>query len=77
MSIQSGTFTITADGRCDSLMVISVGSKTNISCQTQATYTLSGAELTMQWKGAGWTKGRVAGDTFTMMNEGMKLVYRR
>jgi hypothetical protein len=77
MGIQSGTFTITADGWCDSLMVISVGSKTNIHCQTHATYTLSGDELTMRWKNAGWTKGHVAGDTFTMMNEGMELVYQR
>jgi len=77
MGIQSGTFTITADGRCESLMVISVGSKTNINCQTHATYKLSGAELTMRWENAGWTKGHVAGDTFTMMNEGMELVYKR
>ena len=36
-----------------------------------ATYTVSGRELTMHWKGAGWTKGILKDNTFTMNNEGM------
>jgi hypothetical protein len=31
----------------------------------------------MRWQGAGMTIGSVAGDTFTMNNEGMVLAYRK
>jgi hypothetical protein len=77
MRIQSGSFTITTNGQCFSRMVISVRDHTNIVCDTQATYTLKGAELTMIWRGAGRTKGAVTGNTFTMTNEGLAYVYQK
>lgn len=77
MHVQTGSFTITTNGECFSRMVISVADRTNIVCNTQATYTLKGSELKMQWRGAGWTKGVVTGNTFTMNNEGMTFVYRK
>jgi hypothetical protein len=77
MDVHSGSFTITTNGQCFSLMIISHGDHKNIRCETHATYTLKGTELTMQWQNAGWTKGSVAGRTFTMTNEDMAFVYRK
>jgi len=77
MDVRSGTFTISTNGQCSSLMVVSVGDRKNLRVERQATYKLKNAELTMTWKGAGLTKGRVAGQTFTMTNEGMAYVYRK
>jgi hypothetical protein len=31
----------------------------------------------MKWQGAGMTTGTIAGNTFTMNNEGMELVYKK
>ena len=42
-----------------------------------ATYSLEKDTLTMQWEGAGTTEGTVAGDTFTMNNEGMVFAYKK
>jgi hypothetical protein len=77
MTIQSGAFTINADGTCRSLMHFSVASHPAVSREVNATYARSGSELTMKWERAGVTKGKVEGDTFTMVNEGMTLVYRK
>ena len=77
MDISSGSFTITTNGQCFCRMIVSVGDRKNMVCDTRATYTLKGAELTMQWQGAGQTKGVIAGRTFTMTNEGMAFVYRK
>lgn len=77
MDVQSGRFTITTNGQCFCHMVISVGDRKNMVCDTRATYTLKGVELTMQWQGAGQTTGVIAGRTFTMGNEGMAFVYRK
>jgi len=77
MTIHSGEFTINADNTCSSLMIFSVGQRTNINREVKATYTCSGAELTMRWERAGITKGTVDGKTFTMNNEGMVLAYEK
>jgi hypothetical protein len=77
MLINSGAFTIRADGTCDSLMKFSVAGQNEVTREVTATYTQSGAELMMNWKGAGQTKGQVQGNEFTMNNEGMVLVYRK
>jgi hypothetical protein len=77
MTIKSGRFTIAADGTCRSLMNFSVPQRDNLSRETTATFTRAGDQLAMKWKGAGTTRGQVRGDTFTMMNEGMKLQYRK
>ena len=77
MNVSSGSFTITTNGQCFCRMVVSVGDRKDMVCDTRATYTLKGAELTMQWQGAGRTTGVIAGRTFTMGNEGMAFVYRK
>ncbi len=77
MTVQSGSFAITADGHCTCNMVVSVGSRKDMTVVTHASYQQSGAELTMTWEGAGMTAGKLAGDTFMMNNEGMVFAYRK
>ena len=74
MVITSGRFLIHPDGTCKSQMFLE-GRDTGI--EVKATYTQAGSKLTMTWQRAGMTIGSVEGDTFTMNNEGMVLVYRR
>jgi hypothetical protein len=77
MTIKSGVFTINADGSCRSQITFSVPSRGDMSREVKATYTRQGAELTMQWEGAGMTTGNINGNTFTMTNEGMVFSYRK
>ena len=77
MNIKSGTFTIAANGRCSSRMFFSVGSRKDMDLERKASYTRQGAELTMQWEGAGMTMGNVHDNTFTMTNEGMVFCYQK
>jgi hypothetical protein len=76
-TIKSGTFTITADSHCRSQITFSLPARGDMSREVNATYTRRGAELTMQWEGAGVTMGNVQGNTFTMTNEGMVFAYRK
>ena len=76
-TIKSGTFTINADSTCSSKIVFSMPPGGDSSREVKAVYTRQGAEITMQWEGAGTTKGTVEGDTFTMNNEGMLFAYRK
>lgn len=77
VAIKSGKFLINPDGTCSSTVVFSVASGGDISREVKATYTRQGPTLTMQWEGAGTTTGTVEGDTFTMNNEGMILLYQK
>jgi hypothetical protein len=77
MNVHSGTFTISTNGQVTSVMTVSVGDRKNARIETHATYTVKESELTMKWQNAGTTKGRVAGQTFTMTNEGMVYVYKK
>ncbi len=77
LTIKSGGFTINADGTCGSKMVFSDPSGNEGSREVKATYARQGSTLTMQWEGAGTTTGTVEGDSFSMNNEGMILVYRK
>jgi hypothetical protein len=77
MDVQSGAFTISTNGQVTSVMTVSVGDRKDIRIERTATYTAKNAELTMKWQNAGITKGAVAGQTFTMTNEGMAYVYRK
>jgi len=77
MNITSGTFTITSDGRCRSVINFAVPPHPDVSHEVKASYTQKGAELTMQWEGAGITKGQLKGKNFTMTNEGMIFAYRK
>jgi hypothetical protein len=74
MTINSGSFSINADGTCGSKMTLA-GREAAI--ERKATYTRKDSKLTMKWQGAGTTLGTVEGDTFTMNNEGMVLAYRK
>ena len=69
-----GIFIINADGTCSSKMSLAGRDK---AIEVKATYTREGPKLTMKWQGAGMTIGSVEGDTFTMNNEGMLLVYKK
>ena len=75
--VKSGLFTINADGTCRSQSVFSVSGQKDVHRVVDATYTASGVELKMRWKGAGRTTGTVDGSTFTMNNEGMIFTYRK
>jgi hypothetical protein len=77
MTVQSGAFTITADGHCTSRMTVTVGSQKDMTIVREASCRQNGAELVMRWKGMGMTKGTVAANDFTMNNEGMVFVYRK
>ena len=77
LQVRSGAFTINADGTCVSKIILVPPSGTEATREVRATYTKDGSKLTMQWKGAGKTVGTIDGNTFTMENEGMALVYRK
>lgn len=77
MIVHAGTFTIATNGQITSVMIFSVGDRKNLRHETHATYKMKNAELTMKWKNAGMTKGRIVGQTFTMTNEGMAYVYKQ
>jgi len=77
MTVQSGTFTITTNGRITSVMTVPVGDRKNVRAERAAAYTVKHSELTMPWKNAGRTRGRVAGQTFTMNHEVVMHLYRR
>ncbi len=77
MTIHSGAFTLNADGTCSSLMKFSVAGHEDATREVKATYTRAGDTLTMKWERAGMTTGKLAGKTFTMINEGMVFVYQK
>ncbi len=77
MTINSGMFTIRADGTCHSLMKFSVSGHPEVTREVKATYSQRGDEITMKWERAGVTRGTVASNEFTMTNEGMVLSYRK
>jgi hypothetical protein len=75
--VTSGTFTFSADGTCGSKMAFVLPSGEAMEREVRATWTRDGAKLTMVWQGAGTTLGTIAGDTFTMDNEGQLFAYRK
>ena len=80
LQVRSGSFTITADGKCSSRMTFVPPSGKETTVEVTATYSLEGRglnRLNMQWQGAGQTRGTVEGNTFTMENEDMVLAYRK
>jgi hypothetical protein len=77
LTIKSGVFTIKTDSSCSSQITFSVPSRGDMSREVKATYTRQGAQLTMQWEGAGMTMGNVNGNSFTMTNEGTVFAYRK
>jgi hypothetical protein len=77
LQVRSGTFTIKADGTCGTKTVFVPPGGVERTQEVSATYTKADSKLTMKWQGAGTTTGTVEGNTFTMDNEGMVLVYRK
>ena len=75
--VTSGRFTINPDGTCSSNTAFVLPSGEPMSREVSATWTRDGSKLTMVWQGAGSTSGTIAGDTFTMDNEGQILAYRK
>ena len=76
-TVKSGVFTFNADGTCASKIVMSTPSGSEVTREEKATYICEGSKLTMKWTGAGTTTGNLAGDTFTMNNEGIVFAYRK
>lgn len=77
LQVLSGTFTISADGTCSTKTIFVPPSGAEVTREVNATYSKNGAQLTMQWKGAGTTVGTIDGKTFTMDNEGLVFVYMK
>jgi hypothetical protein len=77
LEIKSGSFVISADGTCSSKITMTKPGGGDATIEVKATYTRQGATLNMKWERAGTTTGTVAGDTFTMTNEGMVFAYRK
>jgi hypothetical protein len=77
MKVRSGSITLTADGQATSRMTVSVGGHKDTVIVREAKFTQSGTNLSLRWKNAGRTIGNLAGNTFTMKNEGMTLVYQK
>jgi hypothetical protein len=75
--IESGTFTITPEKTCTSVIHLRFPSGKEASKEVRAAYTQQGNKLTMKWEGAGITEGTVEGDIFSMVNEGMTFTYKR
>jgi len=75
--VHSGAFTINADQTCSCETIFGPPSGEKHTRNVNATYTLTGSTLNMKWTGAGWTKGTVKGDTFTMNNEGIIFSYKK
>ena len=77
MIVKSGSFIINADDTCRSISVFAVPPHPDIHREVNATYTQTGAELTIRWQRAGITTGQVNGNEFSMDNEGMVFLYRK
>jgi hypothetical protein len=77
LEVRSGSFTIKADGSCQTTTVFVPPSGKEVNREVTATYVQSGAKFTMKWQGAGTTTGVLSSNTFTMDNEGMVFVYRK
>ena len=78
MRVESGRLDINPDRTCSSTILFGpVSSAELMTREVNATYTLQGTTMHMQWQGAGRTTGTVENDIFTMSNEGMVFVYEK
>jgi hypothetical protein len=77
LQVRSGTFTVGRDGTCTSKMTFVPPSGSEATMDVRATFTREGRTLRMTWAGAGSTTGTVEGNTFTMNNVGMLLVFKK
>jgi hypothetical protein len=77
LRVQSGSFTVAADGTCSTKTTFVPPSGAEATRNVLATYTKEGSKLTMKWQGAGMTTATVEGGNLTMNNEGMMFVYAK
>jgi hypothetical protein len=77
MRVVSGSLTFGPGGTCRSLMRFVPPGGQAMDREVAARWTRAGDTLTLQWDGAGTTTAVVDGDTVTMDNVGLILVYRR
>jgi len=77
ITVKSGAFTINTNGSCRSRITFSVSPAGEVTREVQATYKLQQAKLVMQSEGAGITRGEIAGNRFTMTNEGNVFCYEK
>jgi hypothetical protein len=77
MEIKAGVFAIHADGTCGSKITLVNPTGTEGTIERQAAYQHRNGTLTMKWEKFGTTTGTIAGDSFTMNNEGMVFAYRK
>lgn len=76
--VKSGSFTFGTDHTCTSTITFGLPQRTEEMVRTvKATYKRDGKELTMQWEGAGVTKGWFEDNKFSMENEGVLFEYQR
>ncbi|MBT5709128.1 MAG: hypothetical protein HOI66_22640 [Verrucomicrobia bacterium] len=75
--VVSGQLVLTeaGDGLSETVFGPPAGAK--VHRRVEASYTQSGNELLLRWKGAGMTKGTLGNEAFTMNNEGMIFSYRK
>jgi hypothetical protein len=77
ITIKSGAMTFATNGTCQSRSVFSLPQGHDVNRVVDATYTLSGTNVTMHWKRAGTTWGNFHGGAFVMNNEGMIFSYQK
>lgn len=77
IEVRSGTLTFDPGAVCRSHTVFAPAGGREVVRDVEATYTRSGDDLKMKWKGAGTTEGTIEGSTFTLNNEGMRFLYRQ
>lgn len=77
LKVLSGSFTINDNGTCISKMIFVPQGGTEQTMEVNATYSISDSTLTMQWQNAGVTTGTISGNTFSMINEGVMLVFKK
>jgi hypothetical protein len=75
--VKTGTLTLHADGTFASTGSFEIPGGQTVSRNLSGTYTRDGTALTLHWTGAGVTTATIEGETFTMVNEGMRFTYRR
>jgi hypothetical protein len=75
--VLSGSLAFTPDGECTSTTVFNVEGHGEANRVVKASWKRAASAIEMTWHGAGMTVGTLAGDTFTMNNEGMIFLYRK
>jgi hypothetical protein len=75
--VVSGLLVLTEEGGGTSDTVFGPPKGEDVHRRVEVSYTQSGNELSLRWKGAGTTKGTLGDESFTMDNEGMIFGYRK